>query len=130
MPETKMKILLVEDEQENIQVITEQLEAGGMQVFAADKPSAALKMMANQKFDCLLVDIHLGASSGDQLIAQLRKDRKNLNYETPVVVVSAHLERDLVLNLRNLINGALVKPFRQQELIKRIQMVTGVRAAA
>jgi two-component system, OmpR family, alkaline phosphatase synthesis response regulator PhoP len=128
-PLRQLKVLLVEDEQQNVELIKELLSQQGMQVLTTDRVGAALKMLANQKFDCLLVDIHLAQGSGDQLILEVRKDRRNQNYTTPILVISGGISRELLVGLREQIDGALIKPFRQQELVERIQAVAQLRTA-
>lgn len=115
-------ILLVEDDPESSMVIRELLTyESGLKVRTAAKASEGIQLLRNQRFDCILVDLHLEQGSGETLIEHVRKDSSGFNYNTPILVVSAHLDREVLLRLKDFINGAIAKPFTQEVLLKRVQ---------
>jgi DNA-binding response OmpR family regulator len=116
----KPSILVIEDEPEIVEVLSELLGQAGYHVMSADRVSRAAKMLANQRFSCVTVDLRLAQGSGEQIIAHMRNDRQGYNRTTPVVVISSHLTRDLVAKIGNLIQGAVAKPFRNDELVAKV----------
>jgi DNA-binding response OmpR family regulator len=123
-------VLIVEDEPEIVEVISSLLTREGYQVMSADRISRAQKMLTNQKFCAVTVDIRLAQGSGEQVISNMRSDHKGFNFRTPVLVISAFITPDLVAKIGPQIQGALAKPFNNDELVAKIKrLCPGVAAA-
>lgn len=116
----KPSILVIEDEPEIVEILSGLLGQAGYHVMSADRVSRAAKMLANQRFVCVTVDIRLAQGSGEQIITHMRNDKQGYNRSTPVVVVSSHLTRDLVAKIGPLIQGAVAKPFRNEDLVAKV----------
>ena len=78
------KIALVEDEPDIRKMLRSFLEGKGCTVSEAADGHAAEKLLADEVFDLILMDLMLPGISGEQLIASLRRDS-----DTPVIVISA-----------------------------------------
>lgn len=113
-------ILVVEDEPEIAEILTDILSRVGYRVMSTGKQTIAQEMLVNQKFGCVTVDIRLAQGSGENVITQMRSDRKGFNHDTPVLVISSHLTQDLVQKIGGKIQGALSKPFQNEELVAKI----------
>lgn len=115
-----MKILLIEDEPELQQSITQYLEMEGNVVEIASDFSKAESKIALYDYDCILVDITLPKGSGLDLIKEI-KDKKS---KAGVIIISAKNSLDdKVFGLDLGADDYLPKPFHLSELNSRIKAV-------
>ena len=113
-------ILYVEDELELSENVAEFFAMYGLHVVLADDSAIAIQKTLNEKFDLMLFDIHLKKSTGDHVIAKIRANQNNVNCKVPIVVISSHIDGPLIIKLKDLIQGAIVKPFLVNELLVKI----------
>jgi CheY-like chemotaxis protein len=111
------RILVVDDEQPVVDLLTNMLEDEGHTVIPAYNGRAALELVARQSPDLVISDVMMPFVDGIQLCKQLRKahDRRSL----PVILMSAALPPDLESCGANAFVG---KPFdidRFENLIAR-----------
>lgn len=115
-----MKLLLVEDESDLLEVIQQSLEKEQYVVETADTYAQALHKIISFEYDCILLDIMLPDGDGLHLLAELKAMDKSDN----VIIISA---KDSVEDkIKGLDMGAddyLVKPFHIAELNARIKSV-------
>lgn len=123
MTESKLRVLVVEDDPEISRLLTVGLASAGMECSTAHDGVEALRILAEPKgqpFDLILLDILLPQKTGWELLESLR----GAGREVPVIIVSG---RDSVEEkIRGLRLGAddyVVKPFRFEELLARIEAV-------
>ncbi len=114
-----MKILLVEDEQEQADALKALLDAEGYAVDVVSDGAKALTRISLHRADCALVVLDLGIPtvSGLEVCRQMREK----SIAVPVLVLSARAETDMKVQLIS--SGAddyLVKPFSFAELNARI----------
>jgi DNA-binding response OmpR family regulator len=117
----KQWILIIEDEQDLIDMLSEELSRIGFSVLSCSRAADAIRIVRNQKFECILLDMRLEGGTGSQIIFSVRDDKKNLNYGTPVIVVSGQLSVDLVLKIKDSVSGVFVKPFDLASLINKVK---------
>ena len=84
------KVLYVEDNPANLRLIAQILDKrGGIQLYDTHSASLALDLVANHRFELILLDIHLaGGESGYDILNRLRSDPALR--EIPVVAISAN----------------------------------------
>lgn len=99
------KLLVVDDEPTILVLIRTLFEHRGMRVVTAEGPEVALKALAAESFDVLLVDKHMPVMSGLELIARVRATLPDIS----VVLMTAYPEK-LPPELR--LDGYLPKPFK------------------
>ena len=115
-----MKILLIEDEPELQQSITQYLEMEGNLVEIVSDFSKAESKIALYDYDCILVDITLPKGSGLDLIKEI-KDKKS---KAGIIIISAKNSLDdKVFGLDLGADDYLPKPFHLSELNSRIKAV-------
>ncbi len=114
-------ILLVEDDQEMTGLLADRLKADGYRVMACTKAQEAIRLMKNQIFGCIVLDLHLDASTGDQVVENARKSPSAMNYATPILLISGNMDADLLVKVKKFIAGAMVKPFGLKEFAEKIQ---------
>ena len=115
-----MKLLVVEDEIDLLEVIRLSLEKERYLVETASDFPAALQKIISFDYDCILLDIMLPGGTGLDLLARLKEMGKSEN----VIIISAKdsLE-DKVKGLEMGADDYLVKPFHMAELNARIKSV-------
>jgi len=84
----KHGILVVEDNQLNRELLCDWLEVEGYEVWCAADLKASYEVIAKRIPDAVLLDIHLGAEDGLDLVAWMRQ--KPGTREIPVIAVTAH----------------------------------------
>lgn len=115
-----MKILIIEDETELMEVIRQSLEKENFLVESASDYHRALDKVISFDYDCILLDIMLPGGSGLDILQEL----KNLDKSDNVIIISA--KDSLEDKLTGLDLGAddyLTKPFHIAELNARIKSV-------
>lgn len=112
----KMKILIVDDEKQFSDRLTEYLIDSGYEVYSAYTGEEALGILKKQKPDVLLCDLKLsgiGVLDGDDILVQL----KSVSPKTTPVIITAYINETTQRNLMN--KGAmecLRKPIQLDEL--------------
>jgi len=84
----KHRILIVEDNPANRELLQDWLELEGYEVWSAADLEASYKVFEMDLPDVVLLDINLGAESGLDLVAWMR--RKADLHSIPVIAVTAH----------------------------------------
>ena len=118
MMASKSNILLVEDEENLHETLKLNLEMEGYEVSSAFNGTEALKKIANEYFDLIIMDIMLPEVDG---IAVTESVRVN-NNEVPILMLSAkNAGSDRVLGLKKGADDYLTKPFNLEELLLRVE---------
>jgi two-component system cell cycle response regulator DivK len=84
----KPRILVVEDNQPNRELLCDWLEAEGFEAIAAENLEQAFAAFKSQPPDAVLLDVQLGSEDGLSLAAWIRKEPTSRS--TPVIAVTAH----------------------------------------
>jgi two-component system, OmpR family, phosphate regulon response regulator PhoB len=116
------RILVVEDERDIAALVAYHLTKEGYRVRTAEGGEEALRTLASERPDLLVLDLMLPNFSGYDILAALRR-RPELA-ELPVVVLTAR--RDEEDRIRGLELGAddyVTKPFSPRELVLRVGAV-------
>ena len=112
-----MRILLVDDDRELIDLLAFALKRAGLEPIAAHDAAGALRLFEERQPDLVVLDINLGASSGLEVLRELRR-----RAELPVIMLTAlDSEEDKVRGLEAGADDYLTKPFSHRELIARIR---------
>lgn len=113
-----MRILLVEDNEINQQVITTQLEMLGYSVIVAEDGSAGLKRWREGGFDLVLTDCQMPVMDGFQLTREIRRIENEKNAEqVPVIAITANaLKGESDKCLKAGMDDYLSKPVSMDEL--------------
>jgi diguanylate cyclase (GGDEF)-like protein/PAS domain S-box-containing protein len=94
MRERSLQVLVVDDDEDDY-VLTRDLMSnlnhGGVDLRWARDRQAMHARLATESFDLLLLDQHLGADTGLELLAELKRERPSL----PVILLTGHGNPDL-----------------------------------
>ena len=114
------KILVVEDNAINQQLVIEILEKAGHQVDVLDHAEEALQRVQHDHYDVLIADYHLPDTNGLEMILHMR----NNGIRIPVIMITADLSDDVILECHSQgISAVLGKPFKTQELLNKLNAV-------
>ncbi|MGE5654150.1 MAG: response regulator transcription factor [Bacillota bacterium] len=119
------RLLVVEDTENILQVITVCLEANGYEVHAVQDGLAAVEETISWLPDLIVLDLLLPKMSGFLVLEALKQDLRTR--EIPVLVMSAKAQEEDIR--RALTTGAadyLVKPFHPRDLVQRIQTILDI----
>lgn len=115
---SKSTILLVEDEENLHETLKLNLEMEGYEVSSAFNGTEALKKVANEYFDLIIMDIMLPEVDGIAVTESIRVN----NNEVPILMLSAkNASSDRVLGLKKGADDYLTKPFNLEELLLRVE---------
>lgn len=110
------KILIVEDDN-NINNLLNDLLETDYDVTQAFAGSEARRLLADERFDLILLDLMLPGLSGEELIAEIR-----LTNATPIIVITAKNEPSVLSEVFEAgANDYIAKPFNIVEVTARIK---------
>ena len=115
-------VLLVEDNRLAQLAATSILGDLEFYVDVVSTATAALKLISQQEYDLILLDIGLPDIDGYQLADAIRshEDEKALSRK-PIVIVSAHVDQQQWVNHRNTLDGYIVKPLSAEKINEVVQ---------
>lgn len=115
------RVLVVEDEPEIIEFISEALAKAGFAVTRANDGSAALTALTGGNHDVVVLDITLPGRDGLSVLRELRKQGD----KTPVLLLSGRSAvHEKVEGLNSGADDYLSKPFALAELVARLRALT------
>lgn len=85
-----LKVLHVDDDPMNLRVVQEILGAYGHHAVMAASGAEALSRLSNERFDLMLLDIHMPGMTGLEVIEALRT-RAGPERDTPVIALTADI---------------------------------------
>ena len=113
------KILLVEDDKAIVVNLTEFLNTEGYTVRNVSGQSAAMKLLAQDKVDLVLLDISLAEGNGFATCKAIKAE-----YDIPVIFLTASGDEYSTVTGFDLgADDYIPKPFRPRELVSRIKNV-------
>lgn len=113
-----VRICLVEDEEKVAAFIKKGLEENGYDIDTAREVKKARELLGSKTYDLLILDIMLPGTSGDLFCKELRAENNHI----PVLMLTAlGTIDDKVSGLKSGADDYLVKPFRFDELLARIE---------
>ena len=111
------KILIIDDEQSIIDLVSAYLRPEGYEVHTATDGPAGLKAARSIKPDLIVLDIMLPGLDGIEVLTQLRRES-----EVYVIMLTAKTEEtDKIIGLSVGADDYLTKPFSPRELVARIK---------
>ena len=118
--EHKLSILVVEDEQTIRSALVDFLEFQNFKVTQAVDGLEAERLVAEEQFDLILLDLMLPKISGEQLCVKWRRE----DLQTPIIMLTAKgQESERVAGLNLGADDYVTKPFSLEELLARINAV-------
>jgi twitching motility two-component system response regulator PilH len=114
------KILLVDDSKTELHYLSDLLLKRGYAVRTAQSGEEALKRLAEDKPDLILMDVVMPGQNGFQLTRTITRDPRYA--DLPVIMcTSKNQETDRVWGLRQGAKDYVVKPVQADELVAKIK---------
>jgi len=113
------KLLMIDDDKELAELVSEFLQLENLQVDTAHDGEAGLNALKENDYDMILLDVMMPNLNGFEVLKKLR-----INDNTPVLMLTAKGDEiDRVLGLEMGADDYLPKPFSDRELIARIKAI-------
>jgi len=128
MEKQQMRILLVDDIEENLKVLTETLTVEGFSPLQARSGERAIEIALKAQPDLILLDIKMPGMDGYETIAALKANP--LTNDIPVIFLSAL--NQIEDKVKGFTSGAvdyISKPFQKEEVIARVTTHINLREA-
>ena len=117
------KILIIEDNDDNRDILKHQLEYLGYEVVEAVDGLEGLNQVAKEQPDLVIVDIMMPGIDGKEVARRLRADSKTKDLPVLAATVLFHSE-DIHSCLAAGCNDVLTKPFTLQQLKDRLEKLS------
>ena len=120
---TKHKILIVEDEEDVRQLLSDILTSGEHEVEVAANGTEGIKMFEQGSFDMVFTDLGMPDMSGWEVAKKI----KDINGKVPIVLVTGwnvEIQDDKKKNYD--VNIVIQKPFQVNQVLSSVQAVIGI----
>jgi two-component system, NtrC family, response regulator HydG len=115
-----MEILLVDDNEEFLDSTKDVLEDEGYEVFTAKNGEDAIRMVKEQPFEVILMDIKMSGLSGVETFIEMKK----INPTAKVIMVTAYSVESLIRQaIEEGAYAVLKKPLNMSILLKEIDII-------
>lgn len=118
MNEKNLKVLIVDDEEDSLELVTNIIKGLGFNVISVTNGSEALKVLQNVKdIQIVLADLVMGGMNGIELVKEARKRGINQKF----IIITAYGEMDSYIEAMNLgVVDYINKPVNGEQLIQVI----------
>jgi two-component system alkaline phosphatase synthesis response regulator PhoP len=114
------KILVVDDEEALVRLITYNLSKEGFSTIGAYEGNEAWQLIIQEKPDLIILDLMLPGKDGLEICRDLRREK----IKTPIIMLTARDDEiDRVLGLELGADDYVTKPFSVRELTARVKAV-------
>lgn len=118
---SKLRILVVDDEQDICTIAQILLEDSGYEVVAVESAAQAVDMLEKTGFDLVLTDMLMPEMDGVELITAIRR----LNPDQRITAMSGggHAPKESYLRIAAMygVNSVLAKPFNRVQLLAALE---------
>jgi two-component system, OmpR family, phosphate regulon response regulator OmpR len=119
------RILMIEDDQRLSAMVREYLEPFGIRVTGRTNAAEGLKLLKQEGFDALILDLMLPDQDGLEVCRKVRTES-----ELPILMLTARGdELDRIVGLELGADDYLPKPFNPRELLARLRAILRRRGA-
>ncbi len=126
-----MNVLVVEDGRVNQLVASKFLEERGHSVKVVENGREAIEAVRCEKFDAILMDVHMPEMNGYQATATIRQIEARIGGHVPIIAMTANaLKGDREQCLRSGMDGYVSKPVHAVELLRAVERYADGRAVA
>jgi phosphate regulon transcriptional regulator PhoB len=118
----KTRILVVDDEQDIVQLVSYNLKKEGYLVEEARTGEDALQLVRERPYQLVVLDLMLPGLSGMELCRIFKQDPKTASL--PIIMLTARSEEmDKIMGLESGADDYVTKPFSVRELLARVRTV-------
>jgi diguanylate cyclase (GGDEF)-like protein/PAS domain S-box-containing protein len=122
MNSTNPVILCVDDEETNLDLLETILAINNYEVVRASNGRGALKKIATQAVDLVLLDINMPEMDGFEVCRKIKEDEELL--DIPIIMVTGLVsDEDRIRGIEVGVDDYFTKPFNRTELLARIKIL-------
>jgi diguanylate cyclase (GGDEF)-like protein len=121
-PRTRELVLVVDDDEQMLRLVKRVLERAGFECVAIGDGEEAHDAAVDWRPDIILLDLMLGSTTGDQILAEMRRDFRTRLIPVVFLTVRGSL-KDKVEHLLAGADDYVTKPFIPEELVARLRAV-------
>jgi two-component system, OmpR family, response regulator len=120
-----LRVLLVEDDDDNRELMAEVLEASGCQVLSAATGQEGLRTLSEHSVDVVVTDVGMPGMGG----LEVARAAKAIAPKVPVVIVTGWAEREDIARARGKdVDAVLIKPVDPDTLTQTVTEVAQGRS--
>jgi DNA-binding response OmpR family regulator len=120
MNDSKLKVLVVEDDENLGRMLMDYLKVKGYEVSLAKDGEEGFKVFIDKEFDICLLDVMMPKKDGFTLAKEIRALKKN----TPIIFLTAKtMEEDIKEGFMSGADDYISKPFSMEVLLMRINAI-------
>jgi two-component system sensor histidine kinase/response regulator len=125
------KVLIVDDNQTNLNILSQTLELFGMIVTPLKTPKQVIPTLqralkADSPFDICISDIQMPDMSGYEIASQIHNPKQPFS-NLPLIALSSAIEREAKECEEAGFDGFLTKPIRREKLYQMLERIIGKR---
>ena len=114
------KILIVDDDQDLVKILTQKIFQAGYQVYAAFDGFQAIRIAQKEIPDLIILDLKLPAGGGFGVLKNLKTSSKTLSI--PIIAMTAYDNPEIKESVSEYnVEEFLAKPFSPDDLIEKIK---------
>ncbi len=118
----KIRVIIVDDEEEFVQALVERLQLRGLAVEGFTSGTAAMKEMEQKDFDVAVLDVRMPGLGGLDIVADIKRRWP----ERQVILLTGHgSAEDAEKGMRLGACHYLMKPIHIEQLVEILQQVAG-----
>ncbi len=123
------RILLVDDDETNQLLASTILENWDLAYDVAGDGKEAMEYLEKEKYDVVLMDIHMPGISGIDVARRIRKNGDHRNAGTKIIAVTANaIKSDISEYAEAGMDSYLIKPYREEVLFNKVCNVLKINA--
>ncbi|RYZ58088.1 MAG: response regulator [Proteobacteria bacterium] len=116
----QLRILLVDDQREILNVLTEVFQQESWKVFVATDGAHALRIMSTEKFDAIVTDLNMPRMGGLEFLGHAKVN--HLNKKAKFFILSGALDADNLKRITGIgVASVILKPFDPGNVLNKIK---------
>ncbi len=114
----KMKVLVIDDENDILEMVSKALTRNGYEVTAVSNIADASKQIRYNKWDLIISDVMIPYEGGFELVDSIKATSN-----TPVIMITG-MSEDVLNATINKADFIMHKPFSSNDLVKKVKELT------
>jgi DNA-binding response OmpR family regulator len=107
------KILIIDDEFQNREMLSDFLEIKGYEVISANNGAEGLEAFKKDHADAAIIDIKMPVMNGIDCALAIRKIKEHF----PIIMITGHVDIDYKIHIKNIgLEHLLIKPLNINEI--------------